>query len=176
MSRGALLALAWTALALLRPLPSVAQTCAVATPAGTCTATTSTTMTAGSVMQLTLGAVTTTLTAPGLADYDSGYVADTGPSVTVRSNRAWQMQIHSDTATWSASGALARSDKPRADLQWSTSSGGSFVGLAGTSAPVTSGSATGGTAAQIHYRTLYDWTADSPGTYTLTAVFTLTTN
>jgi len=160
-------------------LPGVAtgQTCSAPIPAGSCTATTSTTLTIGSVMQLALSSTTTTLAAPSIADYDAGYVADNGPAATVKSNRAWRLQISAAAPTWSAvntqPGVAARPNKPASDLQWSTAPGGPFAGLATTAVNATTGGATAGRTATLYYHTVYSWVADTPGAYSLTVVFTL---
>ena len=155
---------------------AAAQSCSVNFPSGSCTATTSLTMTAGTLMTLSLSSTTTALTAPTAAGFDNGYADDTGPSATVKSNVAWQLQVHALAATWTPTGALARPDKPRGDLTWSTSAGGSYAAVTGSPAAVTTGSATDGSVSQLYYRTLYSWTADTPGTYELTLTLTLTTN
>ena len=161
--------------------PLAAQTCTASLSggAGTCsTAQFAASMTVNAVVQLTLSTTTTALTAPGSADYDAGFVANTGPSATVQCNTTCRLQISSATALWSATttvvSAPARANKPAADLTWSTSAGGTFAGL--TTAPVTVQSipATGGSSpVAIFYRTNYAWGLDTPGNYSLTVVFTL---
>jgi len=163
--------------ALMLPAAAQGQACTAPIPAGTCTATTSTALTVGLLIQLTLSSTTTTLAAPALSDYDAGFVANQGPIATVKSNRAWRLQLSGAAATWTATntqpGIAARTNKPTSDLQWSTAAGGPFAGL--TTVPVTavSGAATGGAASNLYYRTLYDWTLDTPGSYSLTVVFTI---
>jgi hypothetical protein len=161
----------------LAPARVTAQTCSAAIPAGTCTASTTTTMTVGTMLELSLSASATTLTPPGTAQYDAGFVADNGPAATVRSNRAWTLRIAAASAFWTASnttaGVTARVNKPAADLEWSTSPGGSFVGVTVGGTTFTSGNATGGTATTIVYRTLYSWALDTPGAYSLVVVLTL---
>ena len=154
-----------------------AQSCTAAVPAGSCTVSTSTTLTAGTVMQMTLSSTTTTLTAPASAGYDAGYVADNGPTVTVKSNRLWKVQIKALAATWTAAntepGVSARTNKPAADLLWSTASGGPFTALSTTVADAVTGSPSSGTTTSIFFRTNYNWTLDTPGQYSLIVVFTV---
>ena len=161
----------------LVPGRAAAQTCSAAIPAGTCTANTTTTMTAGTVMQLSLSASATTLTPPSTAGYDAGFVADNGPTATVKSNRAWTMGIAAASALWTATnttpGVVARVNKPAADLEWSTSAGGPFAGVAVAGTTLTTGTATAGTTASIFFRTLYSWVLDTPGAYRLVVVVTL---
>src|SRR2546427_1348930 len=118
--------------ALMVPAAASGQACTAPIPAGTCTASTSTTLTVGLVIQLTLSSTTTTLAAPALSDYDAGFVANQGPVATVKSNRAWRVQLSGAAATWTATntqpGVAARPNKPTTDLQWSTAVGGPFPG------------------------------------------------
>src|SRR3989441_10787497 len=128
--------------ALMLPAAAQGQACTAPIPAGTCTATTSTTLTVGLLIQLTLSSTTTTLAPPALSDYDAGFVANQGPSATVKSNRAWRLQVSALAAIWTATstqpGVVARPNKPASDLQWSTAAGGPFTGL--TTVPVTAAS------------------------------------
>lgn len=161
----------------LSPARVEAQNCTAAVPAGSCTASTSATMTVGTVLQLSLTASATTLTPPITADYDAGFVADAGPAATVKSNRAWTLRIAAASAFWTATnttaGVTARTTKPAADLQWSTSPVGSFVGVTVGGTTFTSGAATAGATTTIAYHTLYNWTLDTPGAYKLVVVLTL---
>ncbi len=170
-----------TALGLLGVLgtgTAIAQTCTAAIPAGTCTASTSTTLTTGTLLGLTLSGTATALTAPTTAAYDAGFVADNGPTTTVKANRSWTLRIAAGAATWTATntqpGVAARANKPAADLQWSTAAGGPFAGATVAGATAATGSATATTTRSFYLRTLYDWTLDTPGTYALVLVFTLT--
>ena len=157
-----------------------AQTCIAQPPPAnlwTCAANTSASLVIGDVLSLTLSATTTTLTAPGSTDYDAGFVANTGPTATVRGNRAWRLQISAAAATWTAvntqPGVSARANKPVSDLLRATASGGPFTAFSTTPATVASGAASAGTAATFYLRTLYAWTVDTPGTYSLVVTFTL---
>jgi hypothetical protein len=135
---------------------------------------TSATLTIPDVMQLTLTSTSTALTTPVAADYDAGFVANTGPTATVKSNRAWRLQISAGAATWTAVSTppfTARASKPAADLQWGT--GGPFTALTTTAATAASGGGTGGTPASFVFHTVYSWGLDTPGSYSLAIVFTL---
>ncbi len=161
----------------LAPAHLAAQNCTATTPNGTCTASTTTTMTAGTILQLSLSAGATVLTPPATATYDAGFVADNGPSATVKSNRAWTLRIAAGAATWTAAnttaGVTARANKPAADLQWGTSPAGPFTGATVAGATLASGNATGGATTTLSFRTLYDWTLDTPGAYSLVVRLTL---
>jgi len=156
---------------------AAAQSCSAPIPNGNCPVNTSTTLTVPDVMQLTLTSTSTALTAPATADYDAGYVANTGPTATVKSNRAWRLQVSAAAATWTASntqpGVNARANKPAADLQWGTAAGGPFAALSVAPATAQSGSATAGAPASFFFHTVYSWGLDTPGAYSLAVVFTL---
>jgi hypothetical protein len=68
----------------------------------------------------------------------------------------------------------ARVNKPAGDLKWSTSSGGVFTALSGSDASLVNGSATASNATTLYFQTLYDWSVDTPGNYSLSIVLTLT--
>jgi len=163
--------------ALMLPAAAPGQACTAPIPAGTCTASTSTTLTVGLVIQLALSSTNTTLAAPAPSDYDVGFVANQGPTAVVSSNRAWRLQLSAAAATWTATstqpGVTARPNKAASDLQWSTAAGGPFTGL--TTVPVTavSGAAAAVATTTFYYHTLYNWTVDTPGAYSLTVVFTI---
>ncbi len=163
--------------ALTLPAAARGQACTAPIPAGTCTATTSTTLTVGLVLQLTLSSTTTMLAGPALSDYDAGFVANQGPTAVVSSNRAWRLQLSAAAPTWTATstqpGVAARPNKPASDLEWSTAAGGPFTAL--TTVPVTavSGAAAAVATTDFHYHTLYNWTVDTPGSYSLIVVFTI---
>lgn len=159
------------------PAHGVAQICTAPGANGTCTVATSTTLTIGRVVELTLSSVSTTLTAPAVADYDAGFVADAGPTATVRSNGPWRLQISGTAATWTAAntepGVSARTTKPVGDLTWSTAGGGPFAALSLTPVDASVAGATAGNVVNLFYRTVYSWGLDTPGAYSLTVVFTI---
>jgi hypothetical protein len=88
------------------------------------------------------------------------------------------LQVRASAAFWTATntspGAPARTDKPAADLKWATSAGGPFNPLATADATLVSGSATASSATTLYFQTLYSWTVDTPGNYSLSVVLTLT--
>ena len=135
-------------------------------------------MTAGRVVRLQMSAGSTALTAPTPADFDAGLNATTGPTVTVSANAAWTLSLRAAAATWTATntspGAPARTTKPAADLKWSTASGGSFVALTTSDVNLVTGSATASNATTLYFQTLYSWTLDTPGNYSMSIVLTLT--
>jgi len=120
----------------------------------------------------------TPLTAPSPADFDAGFNSTAGPTLTVSANAPWSLNVRAASAVWTATntspGAPARANKPAGDLKWSTASGGSFSALTTTDANLVSGAATASTATTLYFQTLYNWTLDTPGSYTLSVVLTLT--
>ena len=154
-----------------------AQCTAAGSPAS-CTQPGSVSMTAGRVVRLQMSAGSTSLTAPTTADFDAGFNSTTGPTLTVSANAAWTLHIRAGSAVWTATntttGVVARPNKPAADLKWSTSSGGTFTALGASDANLVSGSATASSATTLYFQTLYDWSLDTPGNYSLSIVLTLT--
>jgi hypothetical protein len=135
-------------------------------------------MTTTRVVRLQVSAGSTSLTAPTPTDFDAGFNATTGPTFTVSANAAWSLYVRASSAFWTATntspGAPARTTKPAADLQWSTASNGTFLGLTTTDATLVTGTATASSVTTLFLRTLYGWTLDTPGNYSLTVVLTLT--
>jgi hypothetical protein len=141
-----------------------------------CSVTNQASVTVGTVLRLTLSTLFTPLTAPDETSFDNGFQDDVAAlTATVKANRGWTMSIRSAAASWTPSGAGARVAKPAADLQWSTSGGAPFTGLTTSNATLgTSATGTASSSQAISYRTLWDYTLDTPGTYALDVVFTVT--
>ena len=135
-------------------------------------------MTAGRVVRLQMSTGSTALTAPTPADFDAGFNATTGPTLTVSANSAWTLHIRAASATWTATntspGAPAWATKPAADLRWSTAANGSFAALSNSDANLVGGPATASSATTLFFQTRYAWTSDTPGNYSLAIVLTLT--
>lgn len=135
-------------------------------------------MTPGRVVRLQMSAGSTSLTAPTPADFDAGFNSTSGPTLTVSANAAWTLHIRAASSTWTAtntaSGVAARANKPVGDLKWNTTSGGSFTALSASDASLVTGSATASSATTLYFETLYDWSLDTPGNYSLSIVLTLT--
>lgn len=157
--------------------PASAQCTASGAPAS-CGVPGSVSMTAGRVVNLQMSAGSTALAAPTPADFDAGFNATTGPTFTVSANAAWTLYVRAAAATWTATntspGAPARTTKPAADLQWSTASNGTFNALTTSDVNLVVGAATASNATTLFFRTLYSWTLDTPGNYSLSVVLTLT--
>jgi hypothetical protein len=136
-------------------------------------------VTIGKVAEVTVSSASTALPTPTNADFDAGIIAAPGPTVSVRANTPWSLQIGATTAVWtaaaSAPGQSPRADKPASDLLWATAVGGTFRPLALGSTLVRAGSATAGTATALFYRALLAWDADPPGDYAIVVSLTLVT-
>lgn len=163
---------------LVAPVSLAAQACTANGAPANCNRTGSVTMTAGRVVLLQVSAGSTTLTPPTPADFDNGFNATTGPTLTVSANAAWTLHLRASTAVWTATntspGAPARTNKPAADLKWSKVSGGPFSALTTTDVNLVTGTATASSVTSLYFQTLYNWTLDTPGNYGLSVVLTLT--
>ena len=159
------------------PATALAQ-CTASGSGDSCTQPGSASMTAGRVVRLQMSAGSTALTAPTPTDFDAGFNSTTGPTLTVSANAAWTLMVRSSGAFWAATntspGAPARTTKPAGDLKWSTASNGTFSALTTADATLVTGAATASNATTLYLQTLYNWTLDTPGNYSLSVVLTLT--
>lgn len=157
--------------------PAFAQCTASGAPAN-CGVPGSVSMTAGRVVRLQMSAGSTSLTAPTPADFDAGFNATSGPTLTVSANAPWTLHIRAAAANWTATntspGAPAWAAKPAANLKWSTAANGSFTALSTSDVTLVTGSATATDATTLYFQTLYAWTSDTPGSYSMAIVLTLT--
>lgn len=142
---------------------SAAQTC----NANPCTVPVTATATINSVARLTVSTTTTTLTAPKAADFGAGAgVTSSGPTLTVKSNAGYTLTASAATTTWTG----GANNKPASDLKMNVNSG-SFTALGQVAHSTT---ATAGTSYTIGYNTIYSFTVDKPGAYSLVVNYTLT--
>jgi hypothetical protein len=168
-----------------------AQTCTVSgtaatitaiTGSGTCNTSGNATATIPRVVRMTTSQPTTPLTTPTAANYDAGFVQTTGPLLSMQSNAGHSVLVRSTAATFTATGGIPGPDAPRAakpvaDLRvdttaafpnnWAMATTNRTVRTRPTAAlaPVT---------VQLFFRLLLSWTLDTPGTYTIPVVITLT--
>jgi hypothetical protein len=135
-------------------------------------------MTVGRVVLLQMNPGSTALTAPTPADFDAGFNATTGPTLTVSANAAFTLHVRAGAVFWTATntspGAPARLTKPAGDLKWATASGGPFNALTTTDVNLATGAATASNVTTLYFQTLYGWLLDTPGVYSLPVVLTLT--
>lgn len=160
-------------------LPLIARAQCTATGSGdSCNLPGSASMTAGRVVRLQMSAGSTALTAPTTTDFDAGFNATAGPTLTVSANAPWTLHLRSAATVWTATNtspsAPARTTKPAGDLLWSTAAGGTFIALTTGDVTLVGGVATASTATSLFFQTLYDWALDTPGNYSLSVVLTLT--
>ncbi len=159
------------------PSVTLAQCSATGAPAS-CGLPGSVSMTAGRVVRLQMIPGSTSLTAPTPTDFDAGLNSTTGPTLTVSANAAWTLHMRASTAVWAATntspGAPARVNKPAGDLKWSTASNGTFAALTTTDVNLVTGAAGANSMTTLFFETLYSWTLDTPGSYSLAIVLTLT--
>jgi hypothetical protein len=174
-----LLAVAVSMLIAVAPAGARAQgTCSVPNGAGNCViadnATQAANITITRAVLMSLSASSVALASPVSADYIAGFGQTTGPSLTAKANTGWNVAIRATQATWTASPAPARANKPTADLQWGVAAAGPFNDLTTTNVTVQSGVATAGTVIPLYFRVKYAWTLDTPGTYSLPLQLTIT--
>lgn len=164
---GALVALTGTAQAQSCSTPNGAAS-------GTCSVNLASNLTIGTLLRLTIDDTSTTLTTPTEAIYDAGNTVSAGPIATIKTNGNWTLLVRAATATWTATGVGARANKPVGDLKWGNTVGGPFTPMTTTDATVATGTLGVAHVTSMFYQVLWSWPTDSPGTYTLTVVFTAT--
>lgn len=157
--------------------PLAAQLCSTANgnPNTNCSGNVASNLTIPILIRLTIDDTSTTLPSPTETIYNAGQTStsSTGPVATIKTNNAWTLLVRASTTTWSGSGG-ARATKPAGDLLWRTSSGSGGAAMSTTNATVASGSRGVSNVVSIFYNTLWTWGSDTPGTYTLTVIFTAT--
>jgi len=169
---------AWLAFGALVAAPRVAraQFCTASlngAGSGNCAITATASLTIGTVASLTLSATSTTLTPPADTNYVLGFVRSVGPSATIQANTTWTLQISATGAFWTAS-AGAWATKPIGQLEWSTTAlAGPYSSITNAGATIKTGAATASTAVSVFYQTLYAYSTDLPGNYSVAVTFTL---
>lgn len=168
------LATRWGALGVLLLLPATlwAQLgCSVAT----CTV--EITLPVSDVMRLTVSQTSVSLGAPTIADFAAGYRDINGAAavVTVKANRAFQVQLVGTTSAFAYSGAFVNPVKLASDLKWATSQAGlsSSSNTAATSLTFINQSASGTANQSLFLRTRWSFSRDLPGTYSIVLSLTI---
>lgn len=165
------------ALAVALTTPALAQTCLANGAAASCTVNVTTTLTVPTILRLTMPAGSTPFGTVTMTDFDNGYAQVAGPTVTIKANQAWRVQLSSSATFWSAVttdiGNPARATKPIADLQWSAAAGGPYTGTIATGVQIGGGNGTGGTVLPLFFRSLWGYSLDTPGNYSVAVTFTL---
>jgi hypothetical protein len=141
------------------------------------------------ILRLELSTLNTAMAPPDLPQFDSTRAAasvnelplTTGPVITVKSNRAWDLQISAASASFSFSPDAVyhvsrAAPKPASDLAWSISSSSGFVPISATTPSDVQRSLSGGSFTQltVYYRTRWVVNTDIPGNYELNVAYTLT--
>jgi hypothetical protein len=139
-----------------------------ASPSVTCQLSNTVSATVPTVARLMISSTTSTLTAPLAADFGTGAgVNSAGPTLTVMANAGYTLTASAGATNWTGpTGAT----KPATDLKMNVNLAGNVaLGKVGTST-----SATSTTTYAIGYNTIYNWTTDIPGVYSLLVNYTLT--
>jgi hypothetical protein len=158
------------------PMAMAAAQCSTPNGAasGTCSSNVASSLTIPTLLRLSIDDTSTTLTTPTEAIYDAGTNVQSGPTVTIKTNGSWTLLVRATAATWTAAGAEARVNKPVGELAWGTSGAGPFTAMSTTNTTVASGTRGATNTVNLSYRTTWSWLVDTPGTYSLTVVFTAT--
>ncbi|MEO6067911.1 MAG: hypothetical protein ABJB33_04450 [Gemmatimonadota bacterium] len=156
--------------------PVGAQTCSTPNGVanGSCSVNVASSLTIPTLLRLTIDDTSTALTTPTEAIYDAGTTVSTGPVATIKTNGSWTVLVRATAATWTASGAGARTNKPVGDLAWGKLVGGPFIPMTTTNATVATGTRGASNVTSMFYQVAWSWPNDTPGTYTITVVFTAT--
>ncbi len=131
-------------------------------------------ITISTVARVTLASSTVSMPAPTETSYNTGFGSPGSVGFEVRTNAAWTLVISSSSTLWGFSPPTARTDKPRADLQWGLVSGGPYTDVSGTLTTLASGAATNSSVQTLYLRSKYSWLLDKPGSYTIPVSITLT--
>ena len=127
-----------------------------------------------SILRLSVASPSIPLGTPAVTDYQAGY-RDTGPvDVIVKGNYPFSVQMGGMAASFTYSGTFANPNKPASDLRWATSAGAlaTTTNHMGTLATLISSNGVG-TTLPLYLRTVWNFTTDVPGTYSLVISLTL---
>lgn len=164
----------WGALGVLLLSPA-ALPAQLGCSAATCTV--EITLPVSDVMRLSVSQTSVSLGAPTIADFTAGYRDINGAAavVTVKANRAFQVQLVGTTSTFAYSGTFANPVKPASDLTWATSQAGlsSSGNTAATSLTFIDQSASGSANQSLFLRTMWSFARDVPGTYSIVLSLTI---
>jgi hypothetical protein len=126
------------------------------------------------VVRLSLPANPIVLGAADAAAFTAGFGTAVLVPLTLRANTGWSLTLAATSPLLTGTGPAARTDKPASDLQWSVAAGGPFTGLGTVGTGIATGTATAGQTVTLYLRSLYAWTLDTPGSYSLPLVLTIT--
>jgi hypothetical protein len=130
-----------------------------------------------SVMRISLSSTGVSLGTPTGSDYQLGYRDVAGPAVTatIKANRAFQVQVVGTGATFQYAGSSTNPNKAASDLRWATSQAGlaTTTNHMGTAGSLLNHGPGANVQASLYLRTLWDFTRDVPGTYSMPIRLTL---
>ena len=107
-------------------------------------------------------------------EFAAGFGTPALTPLLIRANRSWTVTLRSTAGTWTGTGPQARPNKPVGELQWGTAAGGPFANMSTTAVTIGTGAATAGTTVNLYLRSVYQWTLDRPGAYSLPLQLTIT--
>ena len=158
------------AVSLIGFAPIGAQTC----NSNPCTVGVTASATVNDVLRLTLSSATSDLGTPTEGDYDAGFKEAAGPTATVKSNRAWHIDVvGNNIIKFTYAGPNTDPNKAASDLQWGTVAGTYGNNMSASAVLKNLATGTAGTSQQIFFKTLWSWATDVSGTYSLVVNFTL---
>ena len=161
-----------TSLPRLRVLAWLCAACLLALPIGAQTVTIQ--MPVTSVFALDISPISTPLPVPTWADFTAGYKDVATPvGLTARANRSYKVTISAGASTFNYTGSRPNPNKPRSDLQWALTSGGTYTGISTGGTVMSGAAATNGSSQNVYYRTLWNIAQAPPGAYSLAVSFTI---
>lgn len=144
---------------------SAAGQCTAAGVSASCAQSSTMQITVQRTVRVTVTPSAANLGIPTAADYDAGFSQALGHTISILANTGWDLSIASTQGNWTNSGG--RGNKPRADLLWSTNAAGPFTPITNIATSVVTGGATTSATVTLHYRIIWNWTLDTPATYSL---------
>jgi hypothetical protein len=125
-------------------------------------------------VRLTVTPTLQPLGVPTADDYNNGFSIHAAAAIEVKANEPWEVSVRSNNGQWTESGAGARPNKPRTDLEWGPSASGPWTTMTNALGVFDTGGPTDGEFATLYFRILWSWTLDTPGTYTINVLINLT--
>ncbi len=169
--------LALVGLVIASPMALLAQGgCTTGSASGaSCGVPVSLSITTPSLMRITVSSGSAALGTPTVTDFAAGFNTAAGPTVTVWANQAFHVSVVGAASTFTYAGSLTNPNKPASDLQWATVSGSTYpnnMSAAANLFPLNSGPG-GPLSQQLFFKTLWSFTKDVPGTYSLVVSLTV---
>ena len=126
------------------------------------------------ILRLSVSGSSVGLGVPTDVDFTAGYKDVSAVNVTVSANRPVVVQITGLTGTFGYIGAMSNPNKPASELRWATSAAAlsSTTNHMGSLLTLVSQNA-GSSLIPLYLRTLWSYSTDVPGTYSLGISFTL---